>query len=204
MNAELSTPPLWAQELLGLTLAARDQKTIAGDLLEEYRGTMVPARGVRGADAWYIRQVAVFLWMAAAPFAILLAASVFIRFVMDAWLPTTTFAQRSLMTSISGAGIYVAMGAYTGWRTRQVRSGMLVALTATMAAVAMNAASSMIFVGIWHDPQTLAAVRNSGGFEEHFTLLLFPVLPVGLLLSAAGAVCGKGLRRGDLPLQGRA
>jgi hypothetical protein len=58
-------PPRWSERLLRLLLIDRDRDTVSGDLLEEYRATAVPTRGVRGARWWYRRQVAGFVWQAA-------------------------------------------------------------------------------------------------------------------------------------------
>src|SRR5258708_29971166 len=48
-----------------LVTPLRHRKGIAGDFLEEYRDVGVPRRGDAGADAWYVRQVLMFLWRAA-------------------------------------------------------------------------------------------------------------------------------------------
>ena len=50
-------PPKWAEVLLRIFLRSRDRDTVAGDLLEEYRETVLPARGCRRAQWWYLRQV---------------------------------------------------------------------------------------------------------------------------------------------------
>jgi hypothetical protein len=50
------TPPRWAEHLLRLLLKPRDRDTIPGDLLEEYREVVLPARGRFRAQLWYLRQ----------------------------------------------------------------------------------------------------------------------------------------------------
>lgn len=50
-------PPRWAERLLRACLDPRDRDTIAGDLLEEYREVVRPARGRFGANLWYLTQV---------------------------------------------------------------------------------------------------------------------------------------------------
>jgi hypothetical protein len=57
MTASTEQPPRWAERLLRLFLHPRDRDTIAGDLLEEYRDTVLPARGRLRARLWYVRQV---------------------------------------------------------------------------------------------------------------------------------------------------
>jgi hypothetical protein len=48
-------PPQWAERLLRRTLSPANRDTITGDLLEEYREVILPARGVVGARRWYLR-----------------------------------------------------------------------------------------------------------------------------------------------------
>jgi hypothetical protein len=54
-------PPVWAEALLRALLAQRSRDAIAGDLLEEYRESVLPAAGRFRAQIWYIRQVVSFL-----------------------------------------------------------------------------------------------------------------------------------------------
>jgi hypothetical protein len=54
-------PPVWAEVLLRALLAQRSQDAIAGDLLEEYRESVLPAVGTFRARIWYFRQVMSFL-----------------------------------------------------------------------------------------------------------------------------------------------
>ena len=49
-------PPRWAESLLRILLKPRDRDTVAGDLLEEYREVVLPARGLVRAQLWYVRQ----------------------------------------------------------------------------------------------------------------------------------------------------
>ena len=44
-------PPRWAEAILRVLLKPHDRETVSGDLLEEYRDTIVPTRG-RAADLW--------------------------------------------------------------------------------------------------------------------------------------------------------
>jgi hypothetical protein len=56
-----SGPPAWAEALLRALLAQRSADAIAGDLLEEYRESVVPAVGTFRARIWYLGQVTSFL-----------------------------------------------------------------------------------------------------------------------------------------------
>ena len=54
-------PPVWAETLLRALLPLRSRDAIAGDLLEEYRESVLPAVGTFRARIWYVRQVLSFL-----------------------------------------------------------------------------------------------------------------------------------------------
>ena len=49
-------PPRWAEYALRIVLNPRDRDPITGDLLEEYREVVLPARGRPRADVWYLIQ----------------------------------------------------------------------------------------------------------------------------------------------------
>ena len=50
-------PPRWAERLLRALLTPANRDTVTGDLLEEYREAIRPARGAVRARLWYLRQV---------------------------------------------------------------------------------------------------------------------------------------------------
>ena len=52
-----ATPPAWAEAALRLVVKRADFEAVSGDLLEEYRDRIYPARGPEQADVWYVRQV---------------------------------------------------------------------------------------------------------------------------------------------------
>jgi hypothetical protein len=54
-------PPASAERLLRCLLETRNRDTITGDLLEEYRENVLPARGAVRARVWYLRQVLSFV-----------------------------------------------------------------------------------------------------------------------------------------------
>jgi hypothetical protein len=54
----IDTPPRWAEWLLQSIIAREHRHNVSGDLLEEYRQVVLPARGRRRADGWYLAQVA--------------------------------------------------------------------------------------------------------------------------------------------------
>ena len=54
-------PPAWAEAVLRALVGPRNRDTITGDLLEEYREVIAPARSRFGARTWYLRQVVSFV-----------------------------------------------------------------------------------------------------------------------------------------------
>jgi len=54
--------PIWAEYLLYLLLPKSDRDAIAGDLIEEFRSTMVPKFGSTAARVWFVKQVFSSLW----------------------------------------------------------------------------------------------------------------------------------------------
>jgi len=125
------------------------------------------------------------------PLGVLIAATAFSRFLFDTLSPTTDFAQRSLISTWSGISIYLCAGVYFGWSTGRIGSGTVVALMATIIAAVANAAATVAFLALRHDPSTLEAIGASGGLSEQLTLLLFPILPIGVALATVGGALGK-------------
>src|ERR1700716_144228 len=50
---ETAYPPRWAEALLRTLLKPGDFESVSGDLLEQYRDSIYPARGRRHADWWF-------------------------------------------------------------------------------------------------------------------------------------------------------
>ena len=51
-DKSMTMPPRWAESLLRMLLSSADRDSVSGDLLEEYRESVVPALGDR-ANGWY-------------------------------------------------------------------------------------------------------------------------------------------------------
>jgi len=169
--------------MLEVALTARDQHTIVGDLLEEYRERISQGQGGRSVDLWYAKQVASLLWVAALPGPILIAAAVVTRFLTASW-PAMAFGQRITIILAATGATYFLAGAYGGWLTRHVRVGTAIVVTAMIVALLVNPAATLVHATPWRAPLTPSALRISGG---HFTLVMFPTFPLGLLLAMAGA-----------------
>jgi hypothetical protein len=163
---------------------------VSGDLLEEYRDAIVPERGKRPADLWYVRQVAGFVWRSHWMWALAMSGAFLVRTALDWRMPTTDFATRASVSSAIGIAILLGAGFHATWRARSVGAGLLAGLFTPMIAALMSAAGASMLLVVWHDPATLAAIRGSGGLAEVFTLPLTLAAP-GAVLGAIGGMCGR-------------
>lgn len=193
MTADVS-PPRWAELLLRASVAARDAESVIGDLLEEYRESVCPARGPWQADVWYVRQALGFAVRRAGGWAVLLSAAFLARTMMDWRLPTADYHARSTVTTIVGAGIFLLAGALAGARSGSFAAGTASGIITAVLAAPIQLVGAAMLLAVWHDPATLAAIRASGGLEEVFTLPLMTILP-GLVCATIGGAFGS-LTRG--------
>lgn len=185
-------PPRWAEATLRLLLKPQDRESVSGDLLEEYRDTIAPARG-RRADLWYISQVAWFLWRASWMWGAAVGGALLVRYLFDTLVPVTNYADRSALLSQTVMAAFGAAAGWNTWRTNQIRTGLLVALAAAVIGGAVSSAGSSVLLAIWHDPATLREWHNSGGLDEAFIGVPLLLIPISLVSGIAGAVFAKGV-----------
>ena len=187
-------PPRWAETLLRAFLKPGDFESVSGDLLEQYRDSIYPARGQRRADLWYVSQVFTFVSPGARLFAVLFSAQFLARTALDWFLPPADFHARSTTSTALGVGILLVAGFWAAWRSDSFRAAAIAGvLTASLASVT-SIAGTAVMLAFWHGPQTLTAIRSSGGLEEVFSSPLMMLLP-GLFLGASGGVVATALRR---------
>jgi len=184
-------PPAWAEQVLRMLLKPEDRESVSGDLLEEFRETVVPSRGRVGADVWYVRQVAGFVWRRAWLPGALLAAAVLGREALDWWLsPTTEFYARATVSTWLAIAIFAGAGWWSAWRSRSVAAGALAGLaTGVISAIVVDVVS-LAELALWHDPHTMRMIAASGGLDEVFVLPLLVVVP-GTLCAVAGGLAGR-------------
>jgi len=189
-----ANPPRWAEALLRAFLKPGDFETVSGDLLEQYRDSIHSARGQHRADLWYVTQVFTFASPGVRLFAALFSAQFLIRTALDWFLPPSDFVFRSTVSTAVAVGTLVAAGFWAAWRSNSFVSGAMAGtLTAGIASI-VSIAGAAVLLAIWHDPQTMAAIRGSGGFAEVVSLPLFMVLP-GVLLGACGGMASAAIKR---------
>jgi hypothetical protein len=184
-----ATPPAWAETILRAVLRRGDSASVSGDLLEEYRETVYPARGRHAADRWYVTQVCGFAIRGVGLWGALLGVAVVARTALDWFVPTHDFSVRSAVSTYVALGLLLATGFWSAWRSGSMRSGALsaVLVAAIGALVSVTGAAGML--AIFHDPQTMNAIAGSGGLSEVFTLPITMVVD-GLILGTIGGAVG--------------
>lgn len=188
------TPPRWAEALLQLVVSREDFECVSGDLLEEYRENIRPARGRGRADQWYVAQVLGFAWRSTSLWAALFAAAFLARTALDWLVPPTDFYLRSLVTTYLAIGILLCAGFSASWRAGSIRAGAFAGIASTAIAAPISLAGASLLLAVWHDPGTMAAVEGSGGLGEVFVLPWMVIVPGALVGAVGGAVSAAASR----------
>jgi hypothetical protein len=196
MERNAICPPAWADWALRALLPADRAETESGDLLEAYRDEQLPARGRRGADCWYVRQVALVfavnygVWLAA------LMALFVISDVSNTWrypVPAR-FVPLAALCLILGASLQ------GGWRNTRLSGGLLAgAATGTLLWLFMAA----WWLTTWYpfsltqqlEPFWINAWHSSAAPGETFTHWIFwdnvgATIMSGLVLNVTGVAMG--------------
>jgi len=184
-----ATPPAWAEAVLRLALKGADFDAISGDLLEEYRDRIYPARGQERADSWYAWQVLGYAMRSVGIWGALIGVAVVARTALDWFVPTQDFSLRSSISTYVGVGLLLVTGFWSAWRSGSFASGPLAAALAAVIGAVISAAGAASMLAAFHDSQTMSAIEGSGGLGEVFTLPLMMVVP-GLILGTIGGALG--------------
>ena len=118
----VATPPAWADDFLRLVVRRADFDAISGDLLEEYRDRIHPARGQAQADFWYVKQIIGFAVRTVGVWGALFGAAIVLRTALDWFVPTSDFSFRSAMSTYFGLGLLLATGFWSAWRSGESRT----------------------------------------------------------------------------------
>lgn len=194
IDCPTTLPPRWAESLLRLLLEPEHRDSVPGDLLEEYRESVIRERGSRRADVWYLLQVAGFLWRATWSWAVVFSGALLARTLYDWLMPTTDFVVRSTVSTWLGVSTLFVASFWSAWRSRSVIAGLLTAVVTSQIAAVMSVTGAALLLAIWHDVQTQEAIIGSGGLGEVFELpfiMIIPAVIVGTIGAAAGLMCGR-------------
>ena len=185
-----ATPPFWAEAALKLVLARKDRDSVSGDLLEAYRDSIVPARGRSSANAWYVRQVAGFVWRATWFWAVLFSGAFVARNAVDWLVPTTDFHVRAEVTTYIAIGTLVVTAFWAAWRSGSAIAGLLVTILTTLIAAIFSVVGSTVLLAILHSPSVDRNIAGSGGIEEVYVLPFIMIVPA-TIVGTVGAVVGR-------------
>ena len=189
-----SLPPRWAESLLRMILWPKDRDSISGDVLEEYRESIVPALGEK-ADRWYVHQVARYVLLKTWIWGALVGGILVTRHLFDSLAPVRytpgIIHPRSTIMSYALMATFAVASGWQAWRSGQLRSGLLVALATAALGGALSAAGTVACLAVWHDPETMRAVQGSGGLSEALWGVPLLLVPIGLIAGAMGAIAGR-------------
>ena len=125
--------------------------------------------------------------------AVLFSGAFVARQFYDAFVPTTDFHVRAEITSYTAISLLLAAGYWSAWRSGSMVSGVLSGVVTTTVAAVFSIAGCLLLLAGWHDADTMAMLRNSGGVEEMFVLPIFAIV-LGLILGTIGGAAGAGAR----------
>jgi hypothetical protein len=129
------------------------------------------------------------------PWALFVAATLLVRFVFDAFVPTTytrgvIHPRSAIMSNLLIATFAIGAG-WHAWRSRRVSSGVLVAVAAAVIGGLISQAGALAILGFRHDPDTLRAIANSGGLDEVLWGVPLLLILIGSVTGTAGALLGR-------------
>jgi hypothetical protein len=185
---------VWAESLLRLFLKPDVFASLSGDLLEQYRDSILPARGLMRADRWYLTQVLGFVLQKTLPWAALFAGAFLARGALDVLRPTTDFHTRSQVSTAIAAALLLASGFSIAWRSGSFFAGAAAGFATTATACVLSIGGNAVLLALGHDPRVMSAVAASGGLDEAFLLPTMLILP-GTALGGIGGLLGAGTKR---------
>ena len=111
----------------------------------------------------------------------LFSAQFLIRTILDWFVPPADFHTRATVSTVLGAVTLFSAGFLGSRRLGSLAMGVVSGvMTASLAAI-MSITCAAVLLALAHDPQTMAAIRGSGGLEEVFSLPLLMILPAAVL-----------------------
>jgi hypothetical protein len=190
MDRPTTRPPWWAEALLQLLLKPEDRESVSGDLLEEYRETIVPALGSK-ADRWYVGQVGWFLLRACWLPGVLIGSALVGRYLFDTLVPTRDFAQRSRIMSWAILAACLLGAFRTSLRTQSIRAGLLTSILSGALGGVISIVGGVLMVAFRRG--MLGEWRDSGGVDEVFLVVPLIMVWVGVVMGTVGGLAGKTL-----------
>jgi hypothetical protein len=186
--------------MLSALLPRASDESVSGDLLEQYRETVFPARGALGANVWYVRQAAGFLWRSTWIFVVFFASILILRTIVDTFAPPGlaphSYQFRSALSGRSAIGTFLVAGLFAGYRTGRSSAGLLTALVTSAAGYAIAVCFDIVLflTVIQHDAEKLSLFYITGGWGEELGLPIIHTF-IAAMLGLLGGTCGEYLSR---------
>jgi hypothetical protein len=187
----------WADLVLRLLLKPRDRDTISGDLLEEYRERVLPARGPLAAHVWYLRQVLSFVTPVAWGIAIGIVAGAW-NLISTAMAPLAEDTAFATMLALGALLLlWVMATSAAGQRSRGLRDTITAGVLMGVATLAVFHLAGIIRVNVFmeqirdrDDWQNLVARFRASNFHDLRAYATYEYIKMTPMLLAFGAIAG--------------
>jgi hypothetical protein len=193
---------MWAEALLRVLLPSRDRETVSGDLLEEYRDSVRPARSRVAANAWYVGQIAGYLWRDSRVLGLVLlgawVVSWFLPRIPAALLGDAVFTRGGfavmLATALTPPTLVLAgAGARASWRAQSAWTGLVMGFFVSVCFAVMLLVAYVVGVGL-AQPQLLRFALTPESLRA-VALMLVSTTGTGTAVAALGGFAGAAARR---------
>ena len=186
--------PTWPDALLRLFLPPDLFATVSGDLLEQYRDSVLLNCGKQRADRWYVTHTLAMVLRKTFPWAAVFAFAFVARSAFDWFVPPADFQLRSQVSTAVAVAVLLTAGFWIASRSGSFVAGVATGFAVAAVAAVLSLVGETAILALWHDPATMKAVQDSGGLDEAVMFPIVLMLP-GAILGGLGGVLGAGVKR---------
>ncbi len=180
-------PPPWAAWLLDALVPRRYHETLAGDVLDRYRGQILPAQGRTRANRWFLARVAEWAWTESRLAGLVVVLSFLLGDGLYADLPESGATARAWLNATAPVCALAALGVRAGWRSgvrAAVITGFLASCLGTAAILVLTTVSLAIA-----RPQLMKIGMSWESLRDATSILRTASL-TGTVASLAGGLAG--------------
>ena len=197
MTTKAPRPPRCAEWMLRALLKPRDRETVTGDLLEEYREVILPARGRARAVLWYLAQM--LLLVNSGAFGVAIGAGLGVWILVDtAVAPLAEDTPLVVGSMFAGLFVLLAVPGFTARRRGgRARDSMQAGAIAGALAMALFCLLGIVRVNVFLDVirdrsdwEGLIADFAGSGFQSLRTYANYVYMRNLMLLPMIGAAAG--------------
>src|SRR5262249_53162240 len=150
--------------------------------------SIAPSRGEAAANAWYVAQVAGFVWHATWLWALLFSGPFLARTAYDWLVPTTDFHLRAQLSTDLRVATLLLTGLWAGWRAQSFAAGVAIAVVVSQIAALISVVGGGLLFVLFATPEVRRAIDGSGGLGEVFALPFVMIIPALIVGGAGSAV----------------